>query len=391
MGKHRKPKTKGKRNIAEVSPASNTSNSGSPTHKARQVDQTMDEIDEEQCDLFAKLLEPLILRLTELEDSNSNLAEKIISLESTNRSLLSRTAELEFKAEVAEQYSRKCNLRISGLKEVGNETTENVVLDTLNKVLKINVRPDEVKDTHRLGVPRAYNNPRPVICQVSSPKIKRRVIDAVKRERQAMKSAKIFISEDLTKERAAVLKKARDEMKNGQFISAWSDNGLVKVRKQDKSVSAVRCIDDVFKLIQPQQDKDDQTYAAAAASRNTNQEGFVAGNNQPTASSATYRYMSTPKFHLPQRNNPAKDFRFGRSTAASVALPSPLPPQPNFDGAPTQGSILEEAALTNYPLNDLTTASNTSSDQLAADIQHILDPASAATTQNVETAPDKQA
>ena len=73
---------------------------------------------------------------------------KIDSLENT-------VEDLQYKLDEYEQYSRREALRFSGIKENGDEKTDNIITTICNNVLKVDppLQPSDIARSHRSGDP----------------------------------------------------------------------------------------------------------------------------------------------------------------------------------------------------------------------------------------------
>ena len=86
-------------------------------------------------------------RITSLEKSNKDLQD-------TNVSLTARVALLEAQADQAEQYSRRNCLRISGVPETPDESTDNIVMSIANDI-DSDIRIHDIDRNHRIGNPKS--------------------------------------------------------------------------------------------------------------------------------------------------------------------------------------------------------------------------------------------
>ena len=116
-------------------------------------------------------LDHLSSRVTELTECIKQRDEKIKKLEGT---------QLELEADKVEQYSRRSNVRFSGLPETTGESTENTtdkILDIINNTMcpDMPVRRDQIERSHRLG-PKMDKNGKPhqraVIIRFVSEKVR---------------------------------------------------------------------------------------------------------------------------------------------------------------------------------------------------------------------------
>ena len=133
-----------------------------------------------------------------------------------------------FENDKLEQYMRRDNLRIFGMAEEAGEE-EDVLegkLIELTADMGVTLRPEEISVVHRVGKPR--DSARPVIVRFTHRKKKNEIMN--KKKELKKKGRNIFINEDLTPLRAALLKmtKEQENVKNAVTrdgtILAWVTN-----------------------------------------------------------------------------------------------------------------------------------------------------------------------
>lgn len=145
------------------------------------------------------------------------------------------TARKKAENEV-EQYSRRNNIKISGIDDTQNETAT----ETAKKVIKLiqdkkiyDLRMEHIDVAHR--IPNKGHSKREVIVKFVS----RNVKEAVMKNRKLLKGSGIFINDDLTRTNFQVLmcvkKKQKDEVKE-----AWSVNGKILYRSFAGHVHVVK-------------------------------------------------------------------------------------------------------------------------------------------------------
>lgn len=234
-----------KRTIQEVSPNTDESNC-SPGRKVHQVDPGEINI------LLRKQLNPILQRVTQLENQNHDLLGKVENLEDARKNLMEKIVEMEGMIEENEQYSRRCNLRISGIREFHNEDMDDIVIGTCKDLLGVVLEPWEVARSHRLGAPSKNDmRPRTIIVQLISHRVKRRILKEAKQYRKETSRVKVYFSEDLTKKRAVIMGKAREMRRDHVIKSAWTDDGMMKVRKRDESICIIRSLAELERLRHP--------------------------------------------------------------------------------------------------------------------------------------------
>ena len=64
-----------------------------------------------------------------------------------------RRVELELKDDDIEQYTRRQNFRISGIKENEDENTDSIVVNFVQNTMKIDLDIRDIDRSHRMGRP----------------------------------------------------------------------------------------------------------------------------------------------------------------------------------------------------------------------------------------------
>ena len=156
---------------------------------------------------------------------NDNSDDAIRKLESRVGDLESANEKLRLDSDAQEQYSRR-NCLLHGIPETELDT-DAAVMSVCSEKLGVQLTKASIDRSHRLGYrpntsrdnrPRSStcrDKPRPIIIKLTSYDT-RRTIFAAKRK---LKGTKLVITENLTKTRAQLLKKAR-EMDNVEH--AWT-------------------------------------------------------------------------------------------------------------------------------------------------------------------------
>ena len=178
-----------------------------------------------------------------------SLTPKVSHLTSQLDKKVERIAELETKVQsledtndTLEQYSRRPNIRISGIAEaVDGEDTNEKVLAMING--KMNLQPPlhigQIERSHRVGRKTTDSQrdesappprPRPIIVGLCS----ERVRDVVFRSRTGLKEYnrqnqdhQIFLNEDLIAMRAKIFFEARQLKRRKKIADCWSSYGKI--------------------------------------------------------------------------------------------------------------------------------------------------------------------
>lgn len=160
----------------------------------------------------------LSVRLKKLEDE---LHEKNEVIDTLKR----RLENAENKLDDTEQYSRRTSVRIAGIPEDAAEDVEAKVNEVFHAM---NVKPI-INRVHRVG-PKNTNmkGPRMIICQFTTFPDKKAVLSAKKTIQQS--HPRVYINEDLTRQRARIFFIARQKKKEGAFSDVWTADGRICVK-----------------------------------------------------------------------------------------------------------------------------------------------------------------
>ena len=176
-------------------------------------------------------------RITSLEKSNKDLKD-------TNVSLTARVTFLEAQADQAEQYSRRNCLRISGVPETPDESTDNIVMSIANDIGS-DIRIHDIDRSHRVGNrKRKRATPREIIVKFST----YRACASFYKQRTLMKDRGhkgTFINEDITKLRSEYLYEARKLLKSSKLKGAWSSDGTILVKDNGDKVQRINSLNDL--------------------------------------------------------------------------------------------------------------------------------------------------
>jgi hypothetical protein len=163
-----------------------------------------------------------------------------------------RVEVLENQTDDLEQYSRRNCLRLNGLPEVSGEDTDCKTLEVLNKNLNLWPPLDKshVDRIHRIGDPnKERKNPRQVIIKFTSYRHRQRVLQ----RKRGLKGTGLFLNEDLTKKRSAIMWTARNMWKDRRFKDVWTSDGRILVRDWAGKVHSINSAQDLHLVpaIQP--------------------------------------------------------------------------------------------------------------------------------------------
>ena len=179
-----------------------------------------------------------------LKEENALLKNQLKTSNSTVKSLQTKIHMLQSEMDSLEQYSRRSCLRITGLPEHEDPNTSEDIIALINGQTQLDppLLPSEVDRAHRIG-PRNDNSPRNVIIKFRSYPSRKRVMDARKKLKpQGNNRQKVFINEDLTRERQKILYRLRMEKRKGTISDCWTHDGTVVIRDMHRKIRSARTL-----------------------------------------------------------------------------------------------------------------------------------------------------
>ncbi|KAJ8301078.1 hypothetical protein KUTeg_020065 [Tegillarca granosa] len=155
-----------------------------------------------------------------------------------------------FKAELdqLEQYSGRNAIRIAGIKENSEESTNNIVLD-IAKRAKLDITFNDLDRSHRVGQVK-QGTQRQIIAKFTNYRAKLKLMKARKYFRKSgdtvLKS--VYINEDLTKARSKLYNAAREYVKNKHCNKCWTWDGKVFVTDRNDRKFRIDSIRDLLQF-----------------------------------------------------------------------------------------------------------------------------------------------
>lgn len=168
-----------------------------------------------------------------------NLEDKINDQQQTIVDLQQNLAKTESDHDDLEQYTRRTNIRIFGIPEDQEVSTDNQVLEFLKTELGIELNPNDISRSHRIGAQRTTNTkPRPIIVRFTKHNTK---VEILRQRRKLKVNRRPFaIYEDLTKSRRLIIDhlhtNARDKIEK-----VWTIDGTIFFRPKSRNTTVERC------------------------------------------------------------------------------------------------------------------------------------------------------
>ena len=222
-----------------------------PTIAQVAKDSFQSQISELVTTIVSGVLDGLNKKLENLEKRNDDLQKENEDIQKENTELQKRVKTLESAVDAGEQYSRRNCLRVSGVKELTGESTDNIVLD-IAEAIDVNIDIRDIDRSHRLGKPGTVDEPRTKPRDIIVKFVSYRPRNMFYRARTSLKDKGykgVFINEDLTKARSKLLYEGRRRVKSGQLKSAWSTDGTILIKStNDDGADVVQRVNSVSDL-----------------------------------------------------------------------------------------------------------------------------------------------
>ena len=167
------------------------------------------------------------------------LTKLVNNQQSTIKNLTSRIETLEKELEEQQQYSRRTSLRFNNVKlplDNNNKIiypidTDSLVLDVCNDQLSQSITIDDIGRTHTIG--KIKEGKASIIVRFLSYRKRQQVYSNKKRLRNH--PDKLNISENLTRQRFALILKLNKHRKRGDIDSYWTQDGRSIVKPDGNS------------------------------------------------------------------------------------------------------------------------------------------------------------
>ncbi|XP_034241163.1 uncharacterized protein LOC117645228 [Thrips palmi] len=205
--------------------------------------------------IIDKVYEKYKAVIDEQQVTVKNLSDEVQKLREVNAKLNDEIEKLQLAADNAtrrfdelEQYGRRNNLRIWGIKESAGEDVDKLVVDMARKI-GANIDGSCLDRAHRVGRPSSNNKPRPIIVKFTSYAHRREMW----KNKRALKGSPVSIAEDLTRARAALLYKVNNTYPRK---TVWTSDGVILVKYNDTVLRMVteEDLDEAYRRYPPIRD-----------------------------------------------------------------------------------------------------------------------------------------
>jgi exosome complex exonuclease DIS3/RRP44 len=187
----------------------------------------------------------LMQEMSELRKSLQQKDAEIESVQGTVQTLKNEMKDLHDLNDELEQYSRRNSIRIIGLREERpSDDAVKTILQLCNQKLSL-VPPltaSDIDRAHRVGTfsPTA-TKPRPLLVKFATYQQRYRVITRKKH----LSSDDVFLYEDLTRKRSAILFSTRQAKKENKISDCWSSDRHLFVKTIGGRKVRIRTSDDI--------------------------------------------------------------------------------------------------------------------------------------------------
>ena len=173
----------------------------------------------------------------DIDSLRTVLQEKEAKIESLEK----KVSSLESQVEGLEQYSRRNNIRVSGIVERPNENLATTTLTILNNKLDLDppIRETDIDRIHRTGKHSETSSaPRSVLIKFVSYRTKNMVM--INRSKLKSTDRSIdrayFVSDDLTSQRSKIMYDLRQLQRDKKIMDAWTRDGNVLIKDSHQNV-----------------------------------------------------------------------------------------------------------------------------------------------------------
>jgi hypothetical protein len=179
---------------------------------------------DELSEMFRIIIQPTV------EHGFKQPNEKVDTLEETVKVQQHRIQSLEHKIDQIEQDGKANQAIISGI-AVDTDQDKNIqnLVDFFDVVMQIKLEPSDITSAHGL---RNTKDPQPMLVTVPNTNARSKIFNKKKGLKDHVK--RVYINENLTKQRAAPFKKARELVKDKKAHSAWVYKGNIMIRHTEK-------------------------------------------------------------------------------------------------------------------------------------------------------------
>lgn len=195
-------------------------------------------------------MDDLEKKLAETNDALAEMTSKFKHLQRQDahiEEVKRKMGTMQRHSDGLEQYSRRNNIRITGIPPNEQPAPKDalsgteVAANAINKYLQPTppVTPSDIDRAHLVGRKEAEH--RPLLIKLNSYSTKARLFE----RKSSLKNTGIFLSEDLTKGRAELYWKCRQEKKLERMQNCWTHDGNILIKTNDGQIKRVESVNDL--------------------------------------------------------------------------------------------------------------------------------------------------
>lgn len=191
--------------------------------------------------------EEILNEVVQLRAENKAMKAEINSLKDREKSHKETTTQLSTDLADLDQYGRRFNLEIQGVKIVGDPRQE-VISEVLEKIandIDVEFKPSEIHQAHRLQA-RRDGKPPTIIIQYFSKTTR----DLWLQHGRKSKLSNIYFNENLSPYYRQLLRETKLRAKTHQYRFVWFSGGRILVKKSETSndVLLIKTYEDLSKI-----------------------------------------------------------------------------------------------------------------------------------------------
>lgn len=193
--------------------------------------------------MLSSKYDDIIRSLEGQKEEVKDLKKKTNDFEARVAAQSSRISYLESEVDRLEQYSRKYNIEIHGIKVTDGEDLRSV-LGSLATKLKLPVpSSEEVEAVHRIKC--RPNAVPPILVRFTKFETREKWLE----QRTCLKKEKIYVNENLTARTKTLFWLTKNKATENQYRFVWVRNGRIYVKKQEgAALIRIRCEADLSKI-----------------------------------------------------------------------------------------------------------------------------------------------
>ena len=140
-------------------------------------------------------------------------------------------------------------MRIYGMEERYHENIFEAVIKLFQSDMDLATQPADIDRIHRLGKKKSNGQPRPVLVKFATYRQRNFVFKAKSRLKN-YSGGRLFVNEDLTKERSNLFFSARKLKKEKKIQDAWTFDGQIIVKTRQGKITTVNSLQQLDDAVQ---------------------------------------------------------------------------------------------------------------------------------------------